>query len=269
MAAHRDGKIAPTAHYTAWVWRRLGLPHAELFATAEGAALFYGARAAGEWIAAVAPGLPSMPQYLAQRHLAIEHALRQVDPDRIIELGAGLSRRGVTWAHDRGVPYVEIDLPHMIAAKRARIPARLGARLSHVSHDVLADDFGARLTELLADARRPAIVAEGLLGYFTREERVKVARAARQAMERTGGTFVCDLRAAEGGPVIRVAANVLKAGIKLVTRGRGAREDFRDELDVRACFAEAGFAEASPVDLREVPGAPLVRSPATVWRARC
>ncbi|MBI2395774.1 MAG: class I SAM-dependent methyltransferase [Deltaproteobacteria bacterium] len=281
MPEGRDQKIGPTAHYTAYVWRRLGLKHADLFATGTGAALFWSFRLAGEWVAAVAPGVPSMPQYLAQRHLAIDHALAQAAPDRVVELGAGLSRRGVTWALDHGVRYVEIDLPHMVEAKRARIPgdlrARLGGRLSHASHDVLADDFADALAAHLEGAERPAIVAEGLLGYFTREEQLKIARSIRQALAgrprgeadaHATGVFLCDLRAAEGGRAIRVGANVLKAAIRLVTRGRGAREDFRDEADVRAFFAEAGFTEAEPVDLAEVPGAPRVPSPARVWRAR-
>ena len=38
-------------------------------------------------------------------------------------------------------------------------------------------------------------------------------------------------------------------------------------FDHRAFFAEAGFTSADPVDLREVPRAPRVRSPARVWRA--
>lgn len=33
-------KIAPTAHYTAYAWRVLGLPHAEHFATPLGKRLF-------------------------------------------------------------------------------------------------------------------------------------------------------------------------------------------------------------------------------------
>lgn len=268
MAAERDEKIGPTAHYTAWVWHRLKLPHAEHFATRRGAVLFYGARLAGEWVAAALPNVPSMPQYLAQRHLAIEHALHEARPDCIIELGAGLSRRGVTWAHDHGVRYVEVDLPHMVTAKRARVPRHLAENLSHASHDVLADDFGDRLRELIGDAERPVIVAEGLLGYFPRDERVKVLRAARAAFGEGRGTFVCDLRAAEGGQAIRVAATLLKLGIKAVTGGRGAREDFRDDDDVRAFFAEGGFPDAAPIDLRDVPGAPRVPTPASVWQAR-
>jgi len=264
----RDRKIGPTAHYTAYVWHRLRLPHAELFATTTGAALFWGFRLGGEWIAAAMPGVPSMPQYLAQRHLAIEHALDEHRPDRIVELGAGLSRRGLTWAVDRGVPYIEIDLPHMIDEKRARIPERLRhERLRHESHDVLAPDFAERLRSLLEGSARPAIVAEGLLGYFPRGERFQLARAIASALAGGDGIFVCDLRSREGGAAIAMGAKALKACIKLVTRGRGAAEDFRDAADVRAFFADAGFASSDAVDLREVKGAPRVASPARVWRA--
>jgi O-methyltransferase involved in polyketide biosynthesis len=213
-----------------------------------------------------------MPQYLAQRHLAIEHALEAHRPDAIVELGAGLSRRGVTWALDRGVRYVEVDLPHMVEAKRAHIPselaARAGDRLRHESHDVLAPEFADRLRAMIGDARRPAIVAEGLLGYFPRGERFALSRAIAAALAGRDGIFLCDLRSREGSARVEVAGRVLKACIKLVTRGRGAAEDFRDAADVRAFFADAGFASVEPIDLREVPRAPRVPSPARVWRAR-
>lgn len=275
----RDDKIAPTAHYTAYVWRRLGLPWSELFATTTGAALFWGFRLSGEWIATVLPNVPSMEQYLAQRHLAIEHALETIRPDLIVEIGAGLSRRGITWALDhaggRGVRYVEVDLPHMSAAKRAvfdralrpEIRARLDAKLELVSRDVLAEDFGPWLRERMSGSARPVVIAEGLLGYFPRDERQKVTRAIRHALEPAHGAFLCDLRSGEGGRAVAIGARALKAGIKLVTRGRGAREDFAGLDDVQAFFAEAGFRASSPIDLREVPRAPKAPSPARVWRA--
>ncbi len=275
-APDRDAKIAPTAHYTAYVWRRLGLPWSELFATTKGAALFWAFRLSGEWIATTTPGVPSMEQYLAQRHLAIEHALEGLAPDLVIEIGAGLSRRGITWALDRGVRYVEVDLPHMTAEKRAAVErslpedlrARLGATLDLVSRDVLDDDFGAWLRARVAGAARPVVIAEGLLGYFPRDERLRLARAIRHALAPARGAFLCDLRAREGGPSIAIGARVLRAGITLVTRGRGAREDFAGLDDVRRFFADAGFLRADPIDLRDVPRAPRVPSPARVWHAR-
>jgi O-methyltransferase involved in polyketide biosynthesis len=276
VSGARDAKIAPTAHYTAYVWRRLQLPYADAYATPTGAALYWSLRAAGEWIADVAPGVPSMKQYLALRHLTIDHALAALDPDRVVELGAGLSRRGTTWALDRDVAYVEVDLPHMVAHKRAAMTARfpgargakLRARLTLVEHDVLAPDFADWLGERVRDAERPAVIAEGVMGYFARPERLRIARSIAAALAPRRGSFLCDLRAREGGRSVAVAARLLKTGIKLVTRGRGAAEDFASDDDVRAFFAEAGFAEAEPVDARAVPGTPRVASPAKVWQAR-
>ena len=45
----RVRRIGPTAHYTGYVWQRLGMPHAELFSTKTGAVLYLGFFALGEW----------------------------------------------------------------------------------------------------------------------------------------------------------------------------------------------------------------------------
>ncbi|MGZ3452437.1 MAG: class I SAM-dependent methyltransferase [Polyangiales bacterium] len=270
-----DDKIAPTAHYTAYAWFRLGFPYAERFATTEGAALFWSFRLAGEWVAAALPNVPSMLEYLAQRHLAIEHVLDEARPDLVVEIGAGLSRRGVTWALDRDTDYVEVDLPHMVEAKRARIEARFAglerARLKQhhrlVVQDVLGDDFEPWLRETVKGKARPVVIAEGLFSYFSPEDRARLARAIRNALP-AGGIFTCDARAKEGGAGIAIGARVLKAGIKLVTRGRGVREDFASHDEVRAFFRKTGFSSSDPIDLRDVPGAPKVPTPARVWRAR-
>jgi O-methyltransferase involved in polyketide biosynthesis len=272
----RDARIAPTAHYTAHVWHRLGLPHAELFATERGRRLFWSFRLAGEWIAAATPGMPSMVDYLELRHGAIEHALEQLAPDIIIELGAGLSRRGATWAADRGVDYVEVDLAHMIAAKRRaleRAPPelrhRIEGKLRHAAIDVLSDQFGDFLTRELAQRERPVVVAEGLLGYFALPERGRLVSSIAQALRaRGGGALICDLRAGEGGPAIAAAAKILRGAIWLVTRGRGAREDFSGPEAARSFLLEAGFARAEQVPPEQAtPELARLRSPARVWRA--
>lgn len=275
MSNERDARIAPTAHYTAYVWHRLGLPHAELFATDEGRRLFWSFRLAGEWVAAVAPRIPSMMQYLELRHRSIELALDELAPDGVVEIGAGLSRRGLTWAADRGVPYLEVDLPHMVEAKAARllraseaVRRRSAGRLTQASFDVLDAGFSDFLAEHLAGKERPVVVAEGLLGYFPMHERLAVASAVAAALEKVGGgDFVCDLRAKEGGPQVAAAARVLKLGIRLATKGRGTREDFQSVGAVRGYFADAGFRDAQPVDTSALPHLAHLRSPGRVWVA--
>ena len=273
--SERDSKIGPTAHYTAYVWHRLGMPHAEHFATAKGRGLFWSFRLAGEWIALALPTHPSMEQYLEMRHRALEKVLIDEQPDCVVELGAGMSRRGLTWAADHGVRYVEVDLPHMVDAKRdtiqTRVPAnvrsRAGELLSHVSMDVLSDGLIDELGSVLSGAKSPVVLAEGLLGYFPMDERAQIVARIRQALTRTGGgKFACDLRAAEGGAAVATGAKALRVAVWVATRGRGLRKDFESHTQVREFFRAAGFTSAETVDISEVcPKLNGVKSPARVW----
>lgn len=268
-------QIAPTAHYTAYAWHRLGFPYAEYFATATGRRLFWSFRAAGEWLAVVHPTVPSMLQYLELRHRSIELAVDDAAPDRIVEIGAGLSRRGLTWAADRGVEYIEVDLPHMVEAKleiiRTRVPAEVRARadgrLRHEAVDVTAPGFEDWLERALRGAQRPVVITEGVLGYFELADRDRFARAVARALGGRG-SFVCDLRSSEGGSSVAAAAKLLRAGIWLATRGRGAREDFPSREAITHYFGRAGFERCEPVSVERA-AAHLggLRTPARVWQA--
>lgn len=269
----RDAQIAPTAYYTAYVWHRLRLPNAEIFATPKGRRLFYTLRILGEWVALVLPRVPSMVQYLEARHRAIDHALDINPPDRIIELGAGLSRRGLTWAA-RGVPYIEVDLPHMVDAKRSwiadRAPAALLAqvdgRLTHEVHDILAPGFRDWLAGALAGAERPVVIAEGVLGYFAIPERVALATSIAAALP-PGGRFLCDLRATDGSWAMAAAVRFLKAMIWVATSGRGTRADFTTEAEVRTFFASADFPSAAVIPVRDAaPHLAHLRMAVEVWQ---
>jgi hypothetical protein len=112
-------------------------------------------------------------------------------------------------------------------------------------------------------------VAEGLLGYFPLAERRQLVGAIAGALgARGGGALICDLRAGEGGAAIAAAAKILRGAIWLVTRGRGAREDFADPEAARSFLLEAGFARADQVSAeRATPELARLRSPARVWRA--
>ncbi len=121
----------------------------------------------------------------------------------------------------------------------------------------------------MAGARKPVVVAEGLLGYFSMPERRRVASAIAEALDACGGgAFVCDLRAREGGAGVAGMARALKAGIRIVTRGRGAREDFADHDAVRRYFSDCNFSRCRTVAVDAVvPHLSHLRSPGAVWIA--
>lgn len=270
-------RIGPTAHYTGYVWRRLGLPWADRLATRQGAILYWGFFALGEWTTRVLPGVPSMRDYLAYRHLLIDAVLDEVAPDRLIELGAGLTPRTLHWALDRDVPGIDVDLPGMIAIKRRaldrlvpEVRARLGRRHRLVAADVLADGFTDVLAELVAGARRPAIVAEGLVSYFDAGARARLFEAVARGLG-DGGSFVVDLHTAQAQARYGGATRALRASIRALTRREQALDPFADAEAFAVALSRAGFAgcrdERPELHVAQSPALARLRSPAHVVRA--
>lgn len=269
-------RIGPTAHYTAYVWHRLGLPYADVFATRRGAALYWGFLVAGEWMTRLSPDVPTMRDYLEYRHRLIEAVLHGLLPDRLVDLGAGLSRRGMTWAADRGVDSIDIDLPAMAAAKRralARVPSELRAGLRVIDDDVLSSGFEDRLARLLAGSRRPVVTAEGLLSYLDPPDRLAVLGMVARAFRRTAhGSFVCDVHTAEDQARVGRATSLLRFAIRTVTRRRRALDPFPTREALRVAFLDAGFDHVEIVDAsahaKSVPQLRSLHSPALVVHAR-
>jgi O-methyltransferase involved in polyketide biosynthesis len=175
------------------------------------------------------------------------------------------------WAvADLGVSrYVEVDLPHMTAAKRARLDVlpselarRIDGKLVLEARDILSDAFGAWLADRLRGATRAVVIAEGVMGYFDVSERERIAGAVAEGLRAArSGTLFCDLRDRDKTSAAGLAVPVLRGAVRLVTRGRGLREDFASEADIDAFFARAGL-RGVPVD------APSTKPmPTRIWRA--
>jgi O-methyltransferase involved in polyketide biosynthesis len=273
-------KIGPTAHVTAYAWYQLGMPYGNLFTTRAGATMFWAFRGATEagirWFK-----FPSLLDFLEFRHRMMEAQLELLEPDRIVELGAGLSRRGITWVLDRGVRYTEIDLPHMTAAKRdmlERGPGRVlralrDGELELRSTDILAPGFGAELTELLAGAKRPVVISEGMIDYFELADRELLLHNIASGLRGAGGGhYLTDIHRADRERNYGPGPAVMRAAIKLATKGQGPAEPFRNLEQVERTFALAGFDEGRelrPKDLAErEPRLRRLKSPTSVWLAR-
>lgn len=272
-------RIGPTAHYTAYVWHRLRLPYAEHFKTRTGRILYWGFFALGEWTTRVVPDLPSMKSYLAYRHRLIEAVVEEEAPDRLVEVGAGLSRRAVTWAADRGVSTFELDLPAMAGAKRrllSRVPQlqeRMGGRHTIEEVDVTSPDFAMRLAAMLDGASRPVVVAEGLLSYLAPPLRARMLAGVAQGLRAAGGgLLVCDAQTAAAQAEVGRAAAVLRTAIRILTRRGRALSGFADAADLEASLQDAGFDEVAIVQATDHvardPQLAGLHSPASVVAAR-
>lgn len=250
-AAQRAERIGPTAHYTAYVWHRLGLPYARHLATRQGAVLYWGFFALGEWTTRLSSSVPSMREFLEYRHRLIDAVVDELRPGCVVELGAGLTPRAVRWAVDHRVPALELDLPVMARAKRDRLerlpaPARARLRSLHQVHevDVLEPGLGERLAGWLGEHPRPVVIAEGLLSYFDLGPRRRVLASVGEALRRVGGgTMVCDLHTATAQAQVGWGAHALRTAIRGLTRRRRALDPFADLEALHEAFAAAGFDE--------------------------
>ena len=106
--------LSITALYTSQVWAWGQLPCAELLASRDGKRVFDVTNAA---LGLMRRGTP-LRFALLHRHTMIDHLVGEWRPRRIVELAAGLSRRGAAVSADPAVHYVEVDLPDVVAHKR-------------------------------------------------------------------------------------------------------------------------------------------------------
>ena len=253
MPTRDSARISPTAHYTSFVWFQHGMSHPAL-ATRLGRVLHAALRpmnAAYERFAE----RPNLDMMLLARHRVLDHLLARAiesgEVEQVLEVAAGLSPRGTTFARRYPVlRYVEADLPDMAADKRARL-ARAGLlRAGHevVALDALADEGEGSVAGVCArhfdPARGTAIVTEGLLGYFDGPAVDGMFRRfARTLAGFPRGLYLSDLALRDELAGMR-AARGFRLLLSLFARGR-VHIHFADAAEARASLEDAGFGQAA------------------------
>jgi hypothetical protein len=105
------GDLSVTALYTSQVWTWGGLSHAHLFASPAAKSVFDATNTALGAARMFDRKLAPLRHSLLHRHTMIDHLLRESGDRHVIELAAGLSRRGAAATIDPKVQYTELDLP--------------------------------------------------------------------------------------------------------------------------------------------------------------
>jgi O-methyltransferase involved in polyketide biosynthesis len=263
MSNDDPSRISPTAHYTSYVWYRNGLSH-ECLITPFGRSL-YRLLALPNLAYSAIFRQANLEHMLLARHRAIDHLLERAIESgavsQVIEVAAGYSPRGLRFAERYpDLVYVEGDLPAQAAAKRELLVRAGLARANHhvVAIDALADDGPTSLDAvagaLLDPTRGVAILTEGLLNYFSREDVEQMwGRFARCAARFPGGTYLSDLNV-EDDVRRRYAARLFRFLLERFARGR-VHLHYRDATDAEASLHASGFDVArlhQPAELDDV-----------------
>lgn len=245
-------RIAPTAHFTAQAWVQAGFEHAGYFDTFQGRVMFNAVKRLTPMAGALGPHVQHHLDYLWIRHAAYEERLRQLQPDVVVEIGAGLSPRGLSFTRrNPGLIYIEGDLPHMVAAKRR---ALAGVELPPNYHLGTVDLLGSRFLDTLPPVFRAgqkiAAITEGVTDYLSMDEKRKaMGNIASLFRAHGGGRYLFEVHARELYGAYRQMARFFTSALGLLV---GARFDDRlfETIDEARRFAvSCGFDAAEVLEL--------------------
>jgi O-methyltransferase involved in polyketide biosynthesis len=250
------GNISVTAQYTSWTWRWANLPCAELLASPEARGVFQATNAFLALTRPFHPRRPSLPHSLVQRHAMIDHCLVESGATQVLELAAGLSRRGAHFSADASLRYVEVDLPAMIVRKRELLARSQEGQqiLARPNLEVVAGDVASLdLGSLLDPERDTLVIAEGLLMYLDAEEQRDLwGRLAGLLAGRPRSRLVFDLVPAVEQPPPGLLGRGLDALMRGFTQGQGFVRDERTRADSQAELHAAGFAAVESFEPSQV-----------------
>lgn len=253
-----DDGLGVTALYTSHTWLWGGLSHAHLFATPEAKRVFDATNAAIALASVFRRDRVPLRDALMHRHAMIDRILRESKRTRVVELAAGLSRRGAAFSSDPAVHYVELDLPPMIAKKRQLLERTEEGRAVLARPNLVLREGDVR-GELAVDG--DIVIAEGLAMYLDGAARRGLfARVAQLAAATREVRFVFDLTPSDEEPRPGLAGRALEAAMKRFTGGRAFERDARTRAQLTGELAAAGFTAIEAVAAREV---------AQAWRLPC
>jgi O-methyltransferase involved in polyketide biosynthesis len=257
--------LSITALYTSQVWAWAGLSCAELFATTDGKRVFDVTNAA---LAVMRRGTP-LRYALLHRHAMIDHLVRASAIRRVIELAAGLSRRGAAFTADPQIDYVELDLPAVVARKRELLQRTAGGRavLARANYQLVAGDiesvelagsFAGRSSGIgelapFSGGAPVLVIAEGLAMYLDAAARGRLFGKLRRLADDAGAVeLVFDLVPTAEEPPPGVTGRLLEAAMKRFTGGRTFERDATTRAVVLGELRDAGFADPTAIAATDV-----------------
>jgi O-methyltransferase involved in polyketide biosynthesis len=252
-------RISPTGAYVAamkWFAARSGaLPWSGEVAKASGASAQF-----EQWrTEAKVEGYPRLfSRGMAARHLMIDQVLRERKIKNILDIGAGLPTRGLTFTENDDTNYVGMDFPVVVAQDKAilreldKTHAGVATRpnLKYREGNLTdADSLLAGMHELPDDGP-VGVVTEGVLSYLDLEQlRIAAQNIAAIMRSRPGSMWITDMVTRDSIGAFRGVAHGMgdTASIQMLDKFEeiiGQRIDdapLANEVEARAFFEGQGF----------------------------
>lgn len=132
---------------------------------------------------------------LEGRYRKIDLLLNEKSPQNILEISSGYSFRSLDYTRQKGVHYIDTDLPEVIAVKK-EILAKVGKADSADKGNLELLPLNALVENAFREivARFPpgevTIVNEGLLGYLNQQEKELLCSIIHAVLKERGGYWI-------------------------------------------------------------------------------
>ena len=198
-------------------------------------------------------------RHFENRYRSLDRLLEGAACSNVLEIGAGLSFRGLELARTSPTHYVDTDLPGLAALKAelvARLhPGPLTGTLRVQALDALDGEAFQSTVASMPDGPL-AIANEGLLVYLNQREKARLAANVRAALEKRGGRWLtADVYLKNpGGSAPTVGYGQSRA---FIDAHRVEQNKFSSWGEAERFFCDAGFtivdklAHEHPLHVRE------------------
>lgn len=211
----------------------------------EAAAMLWGDAAPSELAEAMkAENARRRLRHFVNRYRSLDRLLAESGCQCVLELGAGLSFRGLELARTSDVFYVDSDLPELAAQKselcQRLYPGPLLGSLRVEALNALDRDAFRAIVETMPEGEL-AIANEGLLIYLDKTEKAQLAANVRAALlERGGAWLTADVYLQNpGGSAPTVGYGRSR---EFIDRHRIEQNKFTSWDDAEGFFTQHGFS---------------------------
>jgi O-methyltransferase involved in polyketide biosynthesis len=239
-------RISPTAKLTAYLRTFSDIPFAKELAAESGAekAFLDLSEESAKSMVRLAPYWEA--RYKGTNQILAEHGITQ-----ILEIAAGLSPRGLEMTRDPKIIYAVTDLPQILEEERMiadRILVKLNNHRPHLYYravNALDMESLSAAMAIFKDNKATAIIAEGLLPYFSRRENETLADNIRESLRRYGGIWIAtDVQTKQYLQKVSQIAEQNGKRVASISDSTGTDIEsnlFIDDADIEQFFNKAGF----------------------------
>ena len=239
-------RISPTAKLTAYLRTFSDIPFAKEIAAESGAE-----KAFLELTEESAKSMVRLAPYWEARYKATNQIIEKCDITQILEIAAGLSPRGLAMTRDPKIICMITDLPQILEEERMIVDRMLVKSNNHRPNlyyravNALDKENLSAAMAVFKDDRATAIIAEGLLPYFSRREKETLADNIHELLKRYGGIWIAtDVQTKQSMQKVSQIAEHTGKRLARISNSTGTDLEsnlFIDDADIEQFFNKAGF----------------------------